>query len=68
MRGSQHSFAVCIVISGLTVALLVKENTFKREEKKGETLMSTQSELARETQDRHSPGVSCAILGQEAMC
>lgn len=40
----------------------------KREEKKGETLASIQSELARKSQDRQSPGVSYAILGQEAMC
>lgn len=68
LRRFWHSFPFCIFISEFRIALLVEGNTFKREEKKGETLTSIQSELARKSQDRQSPGVSYAILGQQAMC
>lgn len=58
---------LCLCI-GIRVASIVKEKALQSEEEKGETVASTEDQLARKVQHRQSPGLSYAILGQGAMC
>lgn len=66
LRRSQHCFLRLGI--GIRVASIVEENTLPSEEEKGETVASTQDQLARKVQHQQSPGLSYAILGQGAMC